>query len=172
MNTALKIGLGVTVAAGIGVAVFLGSRKAAAASAAKTAFKVTDCRYIEMIDQDAAMQALIASAIAEYNGDDEMAAAFLDRVLPVLFPECPNIADATIKVPSIPEVPPEFRGKEIPLPALRLGMVVLGLTVGDLREGKMPKLGASQESLSKAGWYMGPTVGSLSAWLLRGMSEV
>lgn len=136
MNTALKIGLGITLAAAIGGGVFFFTRGAAAASSAKQAFKVTGCKKIELLDADAAEQAITAAAIASFRGMDEPAAALLDRVVGTMFPDCPDLAnEGSVVVPGatmFPGIPSEFAGKEVPLSVLKL--LLVGQSVADVKK--------------------------------------
>lgn len=82
---AWQVGLGLALAAGIGAAVFLGTRKAAAADAGKKAFKVdAGCTKIEVVDADAAKSALQAAAMAEFRGRDEPARDYATRVAAIV----------------------------------------------------------------------------------------
>lgn len=151
MSMGWKIGLGLALAAAVGGGVFFFTRGAAAASSAKQAFSVTGCRKIELVDADAAEEAIRNAAIASFRGMDEPAAALLDRVVTTMFPDCQGIADTgSIVVPGasmFPGIPAEFAGKEVPLSVLKL--LLVGQSVADVKAA-MEKAGKLTTALGGA----------------------
>lgn len=95
-----QVGLGLALAAGIGAAVFLGTRKASAAASGKKAFRVdAGCTKVETIDQDAAKSAVQAAAMAEFRGKDEPAIDYLGRVIVIVIGCTPSDATMFVGLP-------------------------------------------------------------------------
>lgn len=130
MKTALKVGIGITIAAVAGAIVFLSTREAAAKDAAKDAFKVApDCSTIEVIDEARAKDALIATAIALLPSDDEKALDVAERAFKVLWPDCELTLLTVFKA----------RGQSVPwgLLMLAIGDRTIGQVKADLESGKL-----------------------------------
>lgn len=127
MKTTGKIILGITVAAAVGIAMFFGTRRAAAASAAAKGFEIDDgCERITLVDQQQAEKAIRDAALVAYRGLKEPAIDLLNRVLGAMFPQC-NLTSATVFV-----VPgPGGVQVEVPLGLIQLGL--LNKTVGDVK---------------------------------------
>lgn len=129
MKTSTIIILGSVAAIGIGAAVFLSTREAAASEKAKKAFEIDkDCSVIRVVDEAAFQAAVRDAALASYNGTDEQADVLLDRALSVLlkeFPQCPERLGGTV----IFQVP-----NQLPMPLAVVRAVTAGKTVGELRD--------------------------------------
>ncbi len=124
MKTALKIGIGITIAAVAGAVVFLSTREAAAQDAAKEAFKVSpDCSTIELIDENRARDAIIAAGISVLPSDDDMAIDVAEKMFKVLWPQC------TLGITTVFKA----RGQSVPWGLVMLGLV--GKTVGQVKKG-------------------------------------
>ncbi len=155
MNTGLKITIGLTVASIAGVAVFMATRSAAAASAGTKAFRVTDCATIELVDTDAAETAVRNAALSNFTGMDQLAVDFLDKCIADIFADfkCPDIASASVVVPPAAMIPEVLRGKTLPIALFRLCLI--GKTVGDLKteieSGKFSCMGITGASSADSG---------------------
>lgn len=98
---------------GIGGSIYLFSRPAAAAAAGKRAFKVSaDCTSVQIVDEEAAKQALVAAAMVHFHGLDQPAMELIVLALGTAIPQCP--INDYMKISGVPGVP-------------------FGVTIGELR---------------------------------------
>lgn len=90
----------------VGGAVFLFTRDAAAASAGRKGFKVSaDCTSVEVVDEDAAKEALIAGATANFHGMDQKAIDLIILALGVAIRDSHCPVNDYMRVSGIPGVP-------------------------------------------------------------------
>lgn len=88
----------------VGGAVFIFSREAVAKEAGKKAFRVNaECTEVEVIDEEAAKQALVAAATLHFRGMDQHAIDLIVRALGQAIPQCP--INDYMKISGIPGVP-------------------------------------------------------------------
>lgn len=134
-----------TVVTAAGAAVFLGSRKAAAAEASTKGFKVSaDCKSIEIVNEGEAQAAVTAAALASFRDMDEPASDLLDRALDIMFAKCaPLGGDTQVKAKNYPAVS---------LAVVRTALA--GQSVGDVadaaKSGNFELVGAAGEALGNS----------------------
>lgn len=84
-----KIFLGIVLAAVVGGGIYFGTRRSAAAKAAKKAFEVSgDCQTVVIVDDAEAKNAVMAAALAVRPSSGDPAVVAAGQILNTLFPQC------------------------------------------------------------------------------------
>ncbi len=88
----------------VGAGVFFFTRPAAAAAAGRKAFKVdAKCENVEIVDEEAAKEALTAAAMVHFQGLSQKAIDLIVLALGQAMPQCP--INDYLKITGIPGVP-------------------------------------------------------------------